>query len=256
MVYLCPSCGARFRCDSPGVVSCPACGAKVMVPDAAPPGTAWDRARQGGFAGAFFETIKFSLSDPVGFFGGVDTGESNFRAWLYALIISCVVFVFAAAYQAGFQALAIGFDLAGEIGKAFTPLAFLTIPVSLGALVGVSVVAVPSVATLVLFLQSGVYHLCLLVLGEGKGGFWKSFRVVCYSNGPQVFQIVPFLGGLVAPVWQMVLAIVGMKVVHRTSYARSVVAVFLPTILCCGLVMLALIALLGGVVGAAVVRGG
>ena len=253
MIYSCPGCGARFRSDVAGVVECPACGAKARVEPAVEDGAAWDRAGRGKWVGAFVDTVKDSLVSPVDFFEGVSRGSGWVRPWVYALVTSCVVFIFAAAYQAGFQALALSLDITGEIKKALIPLAAITIPVSAWALIALCALVVPLFTTFVLLLQSAVYHACLLVLGEARGDFLKTFRVVCYASGPQLFQVVPLLGGAVGPIWQLALLIIGVKVAHKTSYGKGALAIFLPTIICCGLLLVAAAAVLGGVLGAAVV---
>ncbi|HPQ80154.1 MAG TPA: YIP1 family protein [bacterium] len=256
MIYECPGCHSRFRCDSPGVVECPSCGAKSKVVAVSPVFSAWDDERGGNWVGAFFNAIKFSLMKPVEFFEAISQRSGWLRPWAYALVVSCVVFLFSAAYQAGFQALALGLDLSSEVRNAFIPFAAITLPFSAWVVVALCAVVVPVFTTGVLLLQSAVYHACLIVIGEARGGFEQTFRVVCYSNGPQLFQIVPLLGGAIGPVWQLVLIIIGVKVSHKTSYARSALAVFLPTILCCGILFIASAAILGGVMGAAIAGGG
>ncbi len=44
---------------------------------------------------------------------------------------------------------------------------------------------------------------------------------------------LPFVGGLVASIWNLVLEVVGFAAVHRTSQGRALVAVLIPIILCC-----------------------
>jgi hypothetical protein len=53
-----------------------------------------------------------------------------------------------------------------------------------------------------------------------------------------------------------VLQIIGMKVVHRTSYGRSTIAVLLPMLLCCGVILLIGVAVAGWVFAAAMTAAG
>lgn len=250
MIYRCPRCNAPFQSDAAGVVICPACGAQVRTGVAAAPGNAWDRAQRGGWSGAFFETVKRSIADPVSFFEEVAAGSGWVRPWAYATGITTVVFLVAMAYQAGFQALAISASLAAELKSAFFPFAALSIPVTLGLVALLTLVVVPLFTTLTLFFQAAICHGCLMALSAVRRDYWATFRTVCYASGPQLFQVVPILGGLVGPLWQLVLVIIGLKVVHQTSYGRSALAVFLPTILCCGALLLVGVAVIGGVAGA------
>lgn len=250
MIYRCPSCNSEFRSDTAGVVLCPQCNSKVRVELPVSKGCAWDRAEKGNWVGAFFETVKLSLVKPVKFFGEVAEGSGWIRPWLFALIIFFIVFLVMAAYQAGFQTLAIGAGLATSLKKTMLPFAALSIPITILAIVSMSVVMAPFLVTTVLFINAAMYHLCLMVLGSARRDFWATFRTVCYTFGPQLFEIIPILGNIVGAVWQFVLAVIGIKVVHSTSYSRSALAIFLPLILCCGAVLLVVASVAGGVVAA------
>lgn len=250
MIYRCPNCSAQFKSDVAGVVVCPSCAAQVRVEIAVAEGNAWDRAVPRGWGSAFFETVKLSIADPIVFFEQVAGGQGWMRPWAYATVISTFVFLIAMAYQAGFQALAISASLAAELKQAFFPFAALSIPLTVGIIALLGLVGIPIFTTMMLFIQAGVCHLCLLILSAVRRDYWATYRTICYATGPQLFQVVPLLGGMVGPIWQLVLVIIGLKVVHQTSYGRSALAVFLPTILCCGALLLVGIAVLGGVAGA------
>ncbi len=89
-----------------------------------------------------------------------------------------------------------------------------------------------------LLLTAGVVHLLLLILGGARNGFGTTVRVLCFASGPQLFAVVPVIGGVIGGIWMVVLAIVGLRDAHATSGARSAAAVLLP------LLMLAVLALL------------
>lgn len=249
MIYKCPSCSAKFKSDVSGVVQCPSCGANARVVAFSSYSVAWDEAH-GAWTRVFFETAKYSIVDPISFFKAVAGGTGWIRPWLYAVIISTVVFLSAVAFQAGMQALAVSLNIAMELKKALFPFAALSIPISIWFVVAIGIIAVPIFVTAMLFLQSAVCHGCLMMLGAAKRDYWTTFRTICYAHGPQLFQIIPFLGGMVGPIWQLVLIIIGLKVTHDTSYGRSALALFLPTILCCGVIMLIGIVIMGGIFGA------
>lgn len=250
MIYECPSCSAKFKSDRPGVVLCPTCNARVTVEVPVNEGCAWDRAGKGGWASAFFETIKLAVVDPVLFFSEIASGEGWHRPLAFSMTIYFLAFAVAAAYQAGFQALALSLNLAAVFEKAALPITALSLPLMIIVMIILAIIIVPVFVTLGLFLQAGIYHLCLTILGSARRDFWTTFRTVCYAASPQVFQIVPLFGGLVGPIWQLVLAIIGLKVVHKTTYGRSALAIFLPTILCCGMILLVLVTVAGGVAAA------
>lgn len=233
MIFKCPLCDKEFKAYQSGFVTCPSCEAQVKVKVIGDEGTPWDVERKGRWAEAFISVIKMSIADPTAHFERVAQGRGWLRPWIFALIISATVFLIAAAYQLGFQMIAASAEFATEVAD---PFAIVSVPFSAFFLIMFAIVGVPISATLALLVSAGIYHLCLMLLGAAKREFMCTFRVVCYSMAPQLFQIIPLLGGMVAWVWQVVLTIIGIKVVHRTSYGRSAVAVMLPMLLCCGII--------------------
>lgn len=247
MIYRCPLCNSEFKAFATGVVECPSCKAQVKV--GATVGTAIDVEARGKWFEAFLSVLKMSIADPVRHFDRVREGNGWLRPWLFALVISAIVFMIAAAYQLGFQMLAASIEVAADM---MNPLAMATVPFSALFLATVAIVGVPVGTTAVLIVQAGIYHLCLMLLGAARRSFIDTFRVACYSMGPQLFQIVPLFGGFIAWVWQVVLTIIGLKVVHETSYGRSSVAVLLPMLLCCGVTLLIGVAVAGWIFAAAI----
>lgn len=201
-------------------------------------GTAWDRETKGGFVNAFLETFKTSLVKPVPFFEEAAKSSNVLRPWLYAVIIYEIVFIAVAAYQLGFFAVGMNFGS--------RPSGFSSIPgISLGLFS--LVVMAPVIATVGLFIGAALSHLCMMIVGAAKKDFTATFRVLCYSSAPNILHVVPFVGAFVGAVWSLVLTIIGLKVVHETTYGKSALAVFLPTIVCCGGMILLFAALAGGV---------
>jgi hypothetical protein len=80
---------------------------------------------------------------------------------------------------------------------------------------------------------AGIVHLMLLLLGGAPGGFATTLRANAYSAAPSVAMLLPFVGGLVASVWWIVLLILGLKTAHRIPTGRAVAAVLVPAALCC-----------------------
>ncbi len=250
-IYTCPHCNSQFKAEGQGRFRCPACDKEIRVRKKAdvPLDTA-----SGDWVRSFYETVKTSLSEPVAFFASVAEGRGMLRPLLYAIVIGIVVFASAAAYQAGFATLQMGTEIADSIKRSMFPTTALTGPLVVIFFLFFAVVGMPLATAFALFLEAAVLHLGLIILGSAKRDFQATFRTVCYSVGPQVFQVVPFLGGIVAGVWVLVLNIIGIKVVHETTYARSTVAVFLPLVLCCGFVLLIATTIAGGVFAALITR--
>lgn len=93
-----------------------------------------------------------------------------------------------------------------------------------------------------LFIATAVVHVCLLVLRGAKHGFGTSLRVFCYSAGPQLFCIVPFVGAAVGGIWSLVVTVIGLREAHETSTGKAVTSILLPLFFFMTLVILMVIA--------------
>jgi hypothetical protein len=93
-----------------------------------------------------------------------------------------------------------------------------------------------------LYLVTGVCHLLLLMLRGATHGFQTSSRVVAFSYGPAIANVIPILGGLIGFVWMTVLAIIGLREAHQTETWKTAVAVLVPLFLLFGLLLFAVLA--------------
>lgn len=82
-----------------------------------------------------------------------------------------------------------------------------------------------------------IIHGCLHLLGGARRDFEATFRVVCYASGPELWNILPFLGSYISYGWRLYLFVVGLREVHGLSTGRAVAAVLLPSIGCLSSVM-------------------
>lgn len=96
----------------------------------------------------------------------------------------------------------------------------------------------PVLALVILYIIAGVGHVMLLIVGGEKHGFEATTRVVAFSHSPAVFTVLPYAGGLIAGVWAIVLAIIGLREAHETTTGKAATAVLLPFVLVMGLVVL------------------
>jgi hypothetical protein len=103
-----------------------------------------------------------------------------------------------------------------------------------------------------LYIVAGVLHVVLLILRGANRGYGATLRVFCFSAGPQLFTIVPFIGPAVGGVWSLVVTVIGLREVHKTTTGKAVAAVLLPTFFLLMLVALMIIA--GMVAGLTVLR--
>jgi len=102
--------------------------------------------------------------------------------------------------------------------------------------------AVPIAVALGLFIGAAIVHLCLLLVSGATGGYVTTFRVICYASTGQLFQVIPFLGGLLALVFVVLLEIKGLAIAHRTTTGKATAAVLIPIAFCCVCVIGVLVA--------------
>jgi hypothetical protein len=119
-----------------------------------------------------------------------------------------------------------------------------------GTGLAVRLILAPFIIVIILFLCAAILHLCCMLVGglqNSRSGFEGTLRAVCYSEVSSLASIIPVVGGLIAIVWWIVLAVQGVQRLHQTTTGKAVAAVLIPVVVCCGGLLL-----IGLVVGAAV----
>lgn len=189
------------------------------------------------FSTRFIETIKLAFINPKSLFSGMQADNIG-APILYAVLIGTIGGVIAAGWQLMFGSLA---SMAERVGleEFFLQTGFIFIFMVLS----------PLFALVGLFIHAGLYHLMLLLVGDGERGFSITLRSVAYGLTPGLLGIIPFCGSIVGGIWSMVLTILGVMYGHLTDGWRAVLAYFLPMILCCGAIwgMIMLFGLLAGI---------
>ncbi|SNR80053.1 hypothetical protein SAMN04488503_1360 [Humidesulfovibrio mexicanus] len=196
-----------------------------------------DLPRHGFFSG-LWATIRTLLTKPGEFFRAMPVADGMAKPLIFHVLLA--EFMVACQYVwslAGIGATAqyIGSPELMQMGLGAS-----------GAAPVLLLVVYPLLLVLRLMLMTGVVHLLLRLLRSGGAGAEATFRVLCYSAAPLALGIFPVLGPLVGGIWSIVLTILGLKVVHRTSMAASMFAVFVPILL----LLAALVGLMQGLVQA------
>jgi hypothetical protein len=215
---------------APGAAGTPTAGPQpskiIGTPIEEPTGsTPWEDMAILGFFRAFFRTMKEVLFSPTVFFRrmAVDKGISN--PLFYGVITSFLATIIALLGQyavAGFIGSFIGGeDMKGMEGVNLFQVTFILIYAFF----------FPILAAIVLFIGSGILHLCLLIVGAGKRGFETTFRVVAYTCSTQVFSLVPFIGPFIYFFYTLVVYVIGLRESHRTTTGRALIAVLLPMVI-------------------------
>jgi hypothetical protein len=195
----------------------------------------WENRSEVGFLRSIIQTVRAVLFSPQSFFGSLPFREGIGEPLAFGLLIGSTGSLFGFFWQ-----------ILVASGGLFPVLDPLFAQFAVGLIFLVIIVAIPIVVTLGMFLYSSILHLCLLMVGGGKNGYEATFRVVSYSQSAQILGIIPFLGGVIAGVWQLVVQVIGLREIHETSFLRIMIAFFIPLALlvlmvisCFGLIFLA-----------------
>jgi hypothetical protein len=189
-----------------------------------------------GFVGAFFKTTQETLFSPTRFFKKVATGEGYWAPLIYGMISGIIGFGGGILWQWFF--FSEWFPIQKFSGLSYNLYVIITI-------------ALPIMVAFSLLIESGVTHLCLMIVGGNKKGFQATFRVVSYSFCGYLFGILPFIGSPIGGIYTLILTILGVREGHSISTGKAALAVLLPIIVGIGLGILVaiLIPLLFGVMG-------
>jgi hypothetical protein len=174
--------------------------------------------------------VKRAATDPVNFFGRMRVDNADGALSFYWIVAGVGAF-FAQLWQAGLTAV----TSLGSVGSlpADNPMAALS---RLGPLVYVGLgVAVLILAPLFLYLGAGIMHLSAMVLRSSSRGFNATLRAVAYAAAPNLLAVIPICGGIIGGIWSLVLMVIAIWKLQRTSVGLAVAVVLLPLVLalCC-----------------------
>lgn len=208
----CPFCGEIQGSSGPGGLGVP------MDEKPAVNLPSWENPEV-PFPANLFETWRSSLFQPGAFFANGPFDRPAGRPILYYLLVGVLGAALALAWGAVlpdtqpsmFEALTVVLNPGGEDSAS---------DLTAGARL-VDFFLAPFWAILSLILWSALLHVLVLLLVPDRRSFTATVRTVCYAAGPGIFVVVPWLGGLVAGVWGVVLTVIGLREAHRTTTGRA-----------------------------------
>ena len=170
----------------------------------------WEERENYGTINAYFQTATKCILTPTSFFSKLPTRDGYFNPILFVAMTLPVAAVLTYLWIALFK----GMGLAGLVGLLFVAsilfvLGIIFVPISLA-------------------IWSGILHLCLLLVGGAREGYQATFRVVSYSSVTSIFNAVPVVGPLASLLWGLVLTVIGLREIHKTTTGRAVGALAIP----------------------------
>ena len=178
--------------------------------------------------GALVDTVRQLVTEPRRAYERVPVSGDVLRPVLFALALGWLGLVFTAMWELTLGSAMRGM-MPGAGGSDFDGpkrLVYLAM-IPLG----------PLYVAVGLLLGSAILQVSLLLVGGAKNGYVATLRAVCYAQAASVAVVLPFCGGLLAAVGYLVLEVIGLSVLHRISAGKALVAVLIPSVLCCACIL-------------------
>lgn len=193
-------------------------------------GPAWEDRESIGLFQAITQTVSAVLMRPAETFATMRHSGGLAQPLLYFVLLSTCTFAIAVLYQIAasqFNPALLGSSLSGAAKGAYPVAAVGTILIS------------PALYVVSAFLSSGVTHLCLMLLGGANRPYETTFRVICYAQASaSVFNLLPLCGGLIALFWGAYVIIIGLREGQGISGGKATLALTLPGLACCLILLL------------------
>lgn len=181
----------------------------------------FERLDRHGFFGGLLATTTRAMFSPGLFFEALPVNKGLIRPLVYAILISLVGHLLMLPWVlTALDTLATQVNSAAlreVILSAYGPRSQIT-----------QTIVAPFTTTLQMFFFASIIHVGLFVFQGGRRGFEATFRVVCYASATAPLAIIPFIGPPLATVWSMLITLIGLKRIHRTTYLQVLLALVLP----------------------------
>lgn len=201
----------------------------VLVPQVKN-GFPWEERAQRGFLAALIETVRIVLLEPSKAFATMPAVGGLGAPLFFFVLCATVGGLAGLVYQ--MVLTAVNPTAGGPEQQALARALAST------AVLGSTIMILPFFFAALAFISSAFTHLALMIVGGAKKSFEATFRVTCYAGGStSVLNLLPVCGGLAAWIWNIVIMVLGLSEVHGISKARALIAVLLPTLVCCALMI-------------------
>ena len=203
-------------------------------------GLPWENRANSSFFSALFDTIVLVLTRPQEAFTIMRREGGLADPVLFMLIMGSVGAIVSVITSMLMRGVGIG---TGNTG--------------LGDFIGggvaslFSLIFIPVVVVVFLFIGAGIGHVCLMIVGGANQSFETTLRVFAFGSGSaNVFQLVPFCGSTIAGIYSIVVNCIGLAKAHETDTWRALVAILLPVVVCCGGIVMLMMLIFGAAAGA------
>lgn len=191
---------------------------------------AWEEREKLGLLPALTQTISAVLMRPTETFARMKHEGGLVNPLLYFVLLSCTAYAVSVFYQM--------VSLSMQSGALPAQLQHLSKNTLSFVMLGTILIS-PALYLISVFISSGITHLSLKLLGGANRPFETTFRVICYAQASAaVFNFLPLCGGLMAILWGSYTIIIGLMQGHGIGGWRATMALLLPGLLCCGVLLI------------------
>lgn len=180
-----------------------------------------------GFFRGLFLTIKLVLTSPKLFFSVMPVGGGLAKPLTFTILLTMaqgfIQYFWSITGLSSYMDSA-GLDQIGDVADPTNPILMLLF--------------MPAFIAAGQFIVTGIYHLLLILMRSDNAGFEGTFRALAYSNTPIILGLFPMpireveIGWmLITAVWGLFLTILGLKYIHKTSFAKVVPVCLVPLLL-------------------------
>lgn len=255
--FQCPHCSQAYSGNDerglpdPRSFECVQCGKPVtleellVVPEvegaSGTIGTPWDNRRHLGSGKALWESWRMLMARPSEFFQQMKPPTFT-SGWVFAAILTMVAVIPTLIMQGVFFWIGMSSAPPGGGGPNVTPMeVYILVGMGIAMMILVPLIGPP----ITVAMWGGAAHLALLVIAPKRRGFEYTAAACLYSMAAQALAVIPFCGGFIQMIWQPVIFIRGVMVLHRTTALRASVAVLWPIVVIFGLYLLAIAIFIG-----------
>lgn len=192
-------------------------------------GLPWENRAEAGFLPALFETVRMVLLEPKAAFAAMKQTGGFGAPLFFFVLLATIGGVAGMFYQVVLSSLEAA---ASPEQKAVAAALSSTVAIGFGIMV------LPLLLAAMAFVSAGLVHLSLMIVGGARRPFEATFRVACYAGGSTaVLQLLPVCGAVASSVWNFICMAIGLSEVHGISKTRASIALLLPSLVCCGLLV-------------------
>jgi hypothetical protein len=189
--------------------------------------TPWERRREIGYWNGFKDTVVAVLGRPSEIFGRMlpDTDDGTLLYFVFVSIIPDMVALATAWARFDLESV----DQVMKMAPKGMPDAFKSVFELYASPLGLAL-ALGAVALFKLFslmYWAGCTHLLLRLFAQGGRGWTATYKTFVYASTPDLINVVPMCGGIVALVWTWVAGVIGLSRIHGVSALVAFAAMFL-----------------------------